>query len=148
MEINENSYVTGMIRNIDPLGRIVLPKEIRRVLALDVGDPYELCPSERGIKARKYSLHTCTFCRKEDKRNVSFLGKEICRECMESLPQPDLESKMRHSVKSKKTLDKLLLLNQLMQKHPKANQTELAEMMGITQSRVNQLKKIIETFNK
>ncbi|MCY9503127.1 winged helix-turn-helix transcriptional regulator [Paenibacillus larvae] len=67
---------------------------------------------------------------------------------MESLPQPDLESKMRHSVKSKKTLDKLLLLNQLMQKHPKANQTELAEMMGITQSRVNQLKKIIETFNK
>ncbi|MCY9751816.1 winged helix-turn-helix transcriptional regulator [Paenibacillus larvae] len=55
---------------------------------------------------------------------------------------------MRHSVKSKKTLDKLLLLNQLMQKHPKANQTELAEMMGITQSRVNQLKKIIETFNK
>lgn len=33
---------TGIIRRIDDLGRIVIPKEIRRILDIDVGDPLEL----------------------------------------------------------------------------------------------------------
>lgn len=33
---------TGIIRRIDDLGRIVIPKEIRRKLDIEVGDPLEL----------------------------------------------------------------------------------------------------------
>ena len=33
---------TGIIRRIDDLGRIAIPKEIRRILDIDVGDPLEL----------------------------------------------------------------------------------------------------------
>ncbi|QHZ54149.1 transition state regulatory protein AbrB (plasmid) [Paenibacillus larvae subsp. larvae] len=146
MEIIMNSNITGMIRNLDPLGRIVLPKEMRKVLALEVGDPYSLYPTDRGIIVRKFSVHACIFCGKEDDSNIIFSGSKVCRDCMESLPQPDPETKMRRSVKSNKTLEKLLMLYRLMQKYPKATQTELAEKMGITQSRVNQLKKMIESF--
>ena len=33
---------TGIIRRIDDLGRIVIPKEIRRSLAIKEGDPLEI----------------------------------------------------------------------------------------------------------
>ena len=31
---------TGVVRRIDDLGRIVIPKEIRKVLRIKEGDPY------------------------------------------------------------------------------------------------------------
>lgn len=33
---------TGMVRKIDQLGRITIPKELRRVLDLNIGDPMEI----------------------------------------------------------------------------------------------------------
>ena len=33
---------TGIIRRIDDLGRVVIPKEIRRTLGLHEGDPMEI----------------------------------------------------------------------------------------------------------
>ena len=33
---------TGIVRNLDPLGRIVLPKELRRTLNLEDGTPLEI----------------------------------------------------------------------------------------------------------
>lgn len=33
---------TGIVRKIDDLGRIVIPKEIRRTLRIDEGDPLEI----------------------------------------------------------------------------------------------------------
>lgn len=33
---------TGIIRRIDDLGRIVIPKELRRTLNFEVGDPIEM----------------------------------------------------------------------------------------------------------
>lgn len=37
---------TGIVRRIDDLGRIVIPKEIRRQLRLHEGDPLEICISD------------------------------------------------------------------------------------------------------
>lgn len=47
---------TGIVRRIDDLGRIVLPKEIRRTLRIREGDPLEIYTDRDGeIILKKYS---------------------------------------------------------------------------------------------
>jgi AbrB family transcriptional regulator (stage V sporulation protein T) len=46
---------TGIIRRIDDLGRVVIPREIRRTLWLREGDPLELFIAEGGVLFKKYS---------------------------------------------------------------------------------------------
>lgn len=47
---------TGVVRRIDDLGRIVIPKEIRRVLRIKEGDPIEIFTSKDGeVILKKYS---------------------------------------------------------------------------------------------
>lgn len=47
---------TGIVRRVDDLGRVVIPKEIRRVLRIKEGDPLEIFTDrEGGVIFRKYS---------------------------------------------------------------------------------------------
>lgn len=47
---------TGIVRRIDDLGRIVIPKEIRRTMHIHEGSPLEIfTDSEGGVIFRKYS---------------------------------------------------------------------------------------------
>ena len=47
---------TGIVRRIDDLGRIVIPKEIRRTLRIREGDPLEIFTEREGnIVLKKYS---------------------------------------------------------------------------------------------
>lgn len=47
---------TGIVRRIDELGRIVIPKEIRRTLRLHDGDPLEIYTDKHGeVILKKYS---------------------------------------------------------------------------------------------
>ncbi len=47
---------TGIVRRIDDLGRIVIPKEIRRTLRIREGDPLEIFTDKEGeIILKKYS---------------------------------------------------------------------------------------------
>jgi len=47
---------TGIVRRIDDLGRVVIPKEIRRTLRIREGDPLEIFVSRGGeIILKKYS---------------------------------------------------------------------------------------------
>ena len=47
---------TGVVRRIDDLGRIVIPKEIRKTLRIKEGDPLEIFTEKEGsIILRKYS---------------------------------------------------------------------------------------------
>ena len=46
---------TGIVRRIDELGRIVIPKEIRRVLRIREGDPIEIFTDEDGVILKKYA---------------------------------------------------------------------------------------------
>ena len=54
---------TGIIRRIDDLGRVVIPKEIRRQLKVDEGDPFEIFMTKEGevvlkpCKQQEYTLH-------------------------------------------------------------------------------------------
>ena len=47
---------TGIVRRIDDLGRVVVPKEIRRTLRIREGDPLEIYTDREGqIILKKYS---------------------------------------------------------------------------------------------
>ncbi len=47
---------TGIVRRIDDLGRVVIPKEIRRIMRIREGDPLEIFVSNEGeVIFKKYS---------------------------------------------------------------------------------------------
>ncbi|AJK89665.1 MULTISPECIES: AbrB/MazE/SpoVT family DNA-binding domain-containing protein [Lysinibacillus] len=45
---------TGIVRRIDDLGRVVIPKEIRRTLGIDEGDPLEIFVNGEQVILKKY----------------------------------------------------------------------------------------------
>lgn len=48
---------TGIIRRIDDLGRVVIPKEIRRNLGIYEGEPLEIYLVDGGVVFRKFELN-------------------------------------------------------------------------------------------
>lgn len=51
---------TGIIRRIDDLGRVVIPKEIRRTLGIREGEPLEIFIEGRDtVCFRKYEANLC-----------------------------------------------------------------------------------------
>lgn len=46
---------TGIIRRIDDLGRVVIPKEIRRTVHIREGDPLEIFLEGDGVVFKKYN---------------------------------------------------------------------------------------------
>ena len=74
---------TGIIRNVDELGRIVIPKEIRKKMEISSNDPVEIFVDGDRIVLTKY--HTsCTFC--GSKLGVTeFKGKRICADCLHEI---------------------------------------------------------------
>ncbi len=76
---------TGIIRNIDELGRIVVPKEIRKKLGIENTDPVEIYVEGDKIILTKYQP-ACHFCGATE--NVTeFKSKKICQECIKSLKE-------------------------------------------------------------
>ncbi len=73
----------GIVRKVDELGRIVLPKEIRTSFELESGDGVEIFVDKDKIILQKYAPY-CTFCG-EANDVVMFKNKRICRACLEEL---------------------------------------------------------------
>ena len=46
---------TGIIRRIDDLGRVVIPKEIRRTASIREGEPLEIFLQDGAVVFRKYN---------------------------------------------------------------------------------------------
>ncbi len=46
---------TGIVRRIDDLGRVVIPKEIRKTLRIKEGDPLEIYTNKEELVFRKFS---------------------------------------------------------------------------------------------
>lgn len=74
---------TGIIRKIDDLGRVVIPKEVRRTFELDTKDPVEIFTENDRIILKKYNP-SCIFC-EEIEGVQQFNGKNICPRCMEAI---------------------------------------------------------------
>lgn len=47
---------TGIVRRVDDLGRVVIPKEIRRTLRIKEGEPMELFIEDDGVMFKKYDV--------------------------------------------------------------------------------------------
>lgn len=71
---------TGIVRELDSLGRIVLPKSLRRLYGLNVKDGLEIFTEGDMIVLRKYTPF-CIFCGSSD-GIVNYKGKNICHHCM------------------------------------------------------------------
>ena len=74
---------TGIIRLLDELGRIVIPKELREKFKLKEKDPIEIFVEGSNIILRKYET-SCIFCN-NSKKLVSYNGKLICSKCAEKI---------------------------------------------------------------
>ena len=79
---------TGIVRRIDDLGRVVIPKEIRRTLRIREGDPLEIFTnSDGGVVFKKYSLmgglgefsgQLCDALHKTTGRMVTITDRDAC----------------------------------------------------------------------
>ena len=75
---------TGIVRKIDNLGRIVIPKELRNTMKINVKDPIEIFVDESGnIVLEKYSP-SCVMCGNKGEV-IEYEGKHICEECLQEL---------------------------------------------------------------
>ena len=74
---------TGIVRNVDELGRIVVPKEMRTKMDIRCGDPVEIFVEEDKIVLRKFAPN-CHFCGASDEL-TQFKGKKLCKACLSEL---------------------------------------------------------------
>ncbi|MBE6763118.1 MAG: AbrB/MazE/SpoVT family DNA-binding domain-containing protein [Ruminococcaceae bacterium] len=73
----------GSVRNIDALGRIVIPKDIRNRLEIEEGDSLEMFLDDNTIVIRKYNP-SCILCGSA-KDIVTFRGKNFCPNCVKEM---------------------------------------------------------------
>lgn len=71
---------TGIVREIDKVGRLVLPKELRTEMNLDY---VEIFTDEDRIILKRYQP-SCIFCNNAD-NIVEYNGKKVCKDCIAKL---------------------------------------------------------------
>lgn len=75
---------TGIIRHVDELGRIVIPKEIREKLNIqEKVDSLEIFVEDKNIILQKYEDNCCICNNKEDL--IEYNNKLICKECIDEI---------------------------------------------------------------
>jgi len=74
---------TGIVRQMDSLGRIVLPIELRRTLGIAQKDSLEIYVEGDRIILKKYAP-TCVFC-ENTQDIIAYKGKNICPACLSEL---------------------------------------------------------------
>ncbi|SNS23402.1 transcriptional pleiotropic regulator of transition state genes [Anaerovirgula multivorans] len=76
--------ITGIVRRVDDLGRVVIPKEIRRANKIKEGDPLEIIHTTEGILLKKYTEHNyCVFC--NTSTEIELDGISVCTHCISRL---------------------------------------------------------------
>ncbi len=76
---------TGVVRQLDSLGRIVLPIELRRTMDIGVKDMVEIFVEDDRIVLKKFHP-ACVFC--SDARDVvTYKGKLVCKACLAELAE-------------------------------------------------------------
>lgn len=69
---------TGIVRKVDNLGRIVIPKETRKTLQVETSNALEFFVEEDAIVLQKYTPHgTCPITGEISSRNVKLVGGKL-----------------------------------------------------------------------
>ena len=76
---------TGIVRNIDELGRVVVPKELRKKLGIANTDPVEIYVEGEKIILTKYHP-VCHFCGSAE-NVLEFKEKKVCRDCVAAISE-------------------------------------------------------------
>jgi len=79
----------GLVRCIDPLGRLVIPKEVRKELGLLQGEPVEIITEKDCVIVRKYQA-VCICCGQPIKKGEEpFIihDKKICPTCANKIKE-------------------------------------------------------------
>ena len=77
---------TGIVRGIDNLGRIVLPKELRTSMKLETDSKLEIFVEGDQIILKKYrAAGSCDFCGEVDPAAVVYKGYCICPACRKKI---------------------------------------------------------------
>ena len=72
----------GIVRNMDHLGRLVVPKELRHTYGLDEHTPVEILAQGDTIILRKYRP-ACSVCgEREESKLHEFSGVRLCHDCL------------------------------------------------------------------
>ena len=70
---------TGIVRGIDSLGRIVLPKELRTSMHLDTDTKLEIFVDGDALVLKQHRpAGSCDFCGEGDEQAIQFGGYCIC----------------------------------------------------------------------
>ncbi len=77
----------GIVREIDRLGRVVIPIEFRNSLGLDNESPVEITAANDRIIIKKLR-EKCILCGSEGNL-VEFHDSRVCLKCIEELKNPD-----------------------------------------------------------
>lgn len=80
---------TGIVRQLDSLGRIVLPIELRRTMDINARDSVEIFVDQNSIILKKF-LPCCVFCDRTTDLHT-YLGKLVCNSCCSSLQDINLK---------------------------------------------------------
>lgn len=71
---------TAIVKNVDKLGRLLIPKEYRDRLHINQHEILEVLLEENGIRIRKIG-DSCAVCGKK-RRLVFIKNKAVCRDCL------------------------------------------------------------------
>lgn len=71
----------GIVRKVDELGRIVIPKELRKSFNVNEGDPLEIYTDGDNIILKKYTPG-CHCCKNTDNL-IEVLGLKLCPSCLD-----------------------------------------------------------------
>ena len=76
--------LTGIIRPVDKMGRVVIPKEFRRILNVENDkDSFEIFLDGDNIILRKFNPN-CIFCNALT-NTLDYNGQTVCKSCIEKL---------------------------------------------------------------
>lgn len=78
---------TGIVRRIDDLGRVVIPKEIRRTMRIREGDPLEIYTDREGeVIFKKYSPIASLSTLQDNMRRVCIRPAAPASLCVIAIP--------------------------------------------------------------
>lgn len=80
----------GVVRKVDQLGRIVLPKSLRKRYNMNEGDPVEILVEGDHIILGKYRPR-CVFCSSTEQVS-EYKAKPICQSCISEMLESEAVS--------------------------------------------------------